>query len=379
MWLSWRGVKGAIGSTLAKIKSNTHLNTFLFYSLQQHYKLINSNPKGVGIPHIEPNLFWDLDIPFPPLSEQKKIVKKIEKLFNQLDCGVASLKKAKEQIKLYRQSVLFAAFSGRLVGVGANKQTGNNPLRDRQATDENEYLLYKQGINKAAEPDVPYIVQLPTGLPDDLSAKANATAETLVKLGWKWVKLWEISKKIQYGYTESAIKESIGPKFLRITDIQNGNVIWSEVPFCKISDEVKIKYLLNEGDIVFARTGATVGKSFLITCQIPESVFASCLIRIQLSEDINKRFVYSFFQSINYWRQITEGQVGIGQPNVNGTKLSKLNIPICSINQQTQIIEEIEKRFSKADNLEKVIDNSLNKAETLKQSILKRAFEGRLV
>jgi len=353
-----RGIKGAIGSTLAKIKSTSHTDSFLFYFLQQFYKLINSSPKGVGIPHIEPNLFWGLDIPLPPLPEQKKIVKKIEKLFTELDSGVASLKKTKEQIKLYRQSVLAAAFSGRL---------GTNSIgRDKSRlvpTDEqtgNEHLPYKQGAKIAAEPKITY---KDNGLPRS----------------WKWVKLGEVSNKIQYGFTESATTEPIGPKFLRITDIQNGNVLWNEVPFCKIPDDIKYKYLLNEGDIVFARTGATVGKSFLITGQIPESIYASYLIRIQLSDEVNKKFVYFFFQSNKYWHQISEGQVGIGQPNVNGTKLSKLIIPICSLSQQTQIVEEIEKRFSEVDKIEKVIDESLKKSETLRQSILKKAFEGRLV
>lgn len=71
-----RGIKGAIGSTLAKIKSETHLNSFLFYFLKYHYKLINTNPKGVGIPHIEPNLFWGLTVPLPPLPEQKKLLRR---------------------------------------------------------------------------------------------------------------------------------------------------------------------------------------------------------------------------------------------------------------------------------------------------------------
>ncbi|MDY0082405.1 MAG: restriction endonuclease subunit S [Ignavibacteriaceae bacterium] len=315
--------------------NNRLLNKFLFnYLIQSSYrKLAQRNMTGTaGQLRVPKRFIENSEIPLPPLSEQKKIVEKIEELFSGLDSGVGSLKKAKEQIRLYRQSVLASAFSGRLIN--------------------NEQLIIKNEKEKNN-----------SSLPP----------------GWKWVKLGDVSEKIQYGYTESASYKPIGPKFLRITDIQNGNVNWKEVPYCEISEEQKSKYLLNEGDIVFARTGATVGKSFLIAGEIPESIFASYLIRIQLADYVNKKFVYFFFQSINYWQQITEGQVGIGQPNVNGTKLSKLIIPICPIEQQHQIVSEIEKRFSEADNLEKAIDESLAKSEMLRQSILKQAFEGRLI
>jgi|SRR5690606_30539307 len=321
---------------------------FLFFQSNDYWSQIKKISAGIGQPNVNAQKLGNLKIPLPPLHEQKKIVEKIEELFSELDNGAASLKKAKEQIKLYRQSVLAAAFSGRLTGKDDIFQKQNSKLKD---------VIFS---GKAAEPQVKYNSQT---LPD----------------GWKWVKLGDISSKIQYGFTESASSEKIGPKFLRITDIQNGNVNWMEVPYCKISDDQKHKYLLNEGDIVFARTGATVGKSFLITGKIPESIFASYLIRIKLVADINKKYVYFFFQSLNYWKQITEGQVGIGQPNVNGTKLSKLLIPICPIVLQHQIVSEIEKRFSEADNLEKAIDDSLQKSEALRQSILKKAFEGRLV
>ena len=93
--------------------------------------------------------------------------------------------------------------------------------------------------------------------------------------GWNWTDVGTISNIIHYGYTASATDVDTGVKLLRITDIQNNSVEWNDVPYCEITEPVVIKYLLKEGDIVFARTGATVGKSYLIGKNLPKSVFAS--------------------------------------------------------------------------------------------------------
>ena len=99
---------------------------------------------------------------------------------------------------------------------------------------------------------------------------------------WQVVKLKDIASQIQYGYTAKAKGTETGPRFLRITDIQDDAVEWTTVPSCDISTKEKEKYHLIEGDIVFARTGATVGKSYLIRGNVPEVVFASYLIRVRL-------------------------------------------------------------------------------------------------
>jgi len=189
----------------------------------------------------------------------------------------------------------------------------------------------------------------------------------------------EISKKIQYGLTSRSNKDAKGLRYLRITDIQNGKVNWEQVPYSVITEELD-KYILNEGDIVFARTGATVGKSFLIR-DIPEkSVFASYLIRVVPDvKQIIPEFLYYYFQSPMYWQEIGFNQRGIGQPNVNGQILSKMRVPLPDIKIQQIIVQEIESKFSVIDKVEEVVNNSLEKAERLKKSILKTAFEGRLI
>lgn len=196
---------------------------------------------------------------------------------------------------------------------------------------------------------------------------------------WAISPLGDLATAIQYGYTEKAQQEQVGPRFLRITDIQNDSVDWNEVPFCVIDEKNKEKYRLQQGDLVFARTGATVGKSFLITGSIPESVFASYLIRVRLRADIEPKYVSYFFRSNDYWRQISESQAGIGQPNVNGKKLAQIQIPLAPLDQQKRIVAEIEKQFSRLDeavaNLKRVKAN----LKRYKAAVLKAAVEGRLV
>lgn len=160
--------------------------------------------------------------------------------------------------------------------------------------------------------------------------------------GWEWTKLRDISDRIHYGYTASAENKKVGPKLLRITDIQDNKVDWTTVPYCPISEDDLPNYLLKSGDLVFARTGATVGKSFLVEGGIPESVFASYLIRVILKKTVYPKFIYYFFQSPHYWNQIEKQKVGAGQENVNSQKLSQIEIPLPPLPVQRQIVAVLE-------------------------------------
>lgn len=109
--------------------------------------------------------------------------------------------------------------------------------------------------------------------------------------GWEWTRLGNLSSLIQYGLSNSAEAQGTH-RLLRITDIQDGKVNWKDVPFTTVENAEN--YLLRKDDIVFARTGATVGKSFLVT-ELPfESVYASYLIRIRLFDCISPSYLYQF-------------------------------------------------------------------------------------
>ena len=211
----------------------------------------------------------------------------------------------------------------------------------------------------------------------DIDSTSAGVGESLPNK-WVWISLNEIAASIKYGHTQSANYEPIGPKFLRITDIQDGQVDWSSVPYCVCSEEELEKYQLLDGDIVFARTGATTGKSYLIT-NCPEAVFASYLIRVRIVPYIRSKYVAYFFQSHAYWTQILTVRKGSAQPGVNATKLSELQVPVAPLFEQEGIVNEIEKQFTRLDaavaNLKRVQAN----LERYKASVLKAACEGRLV
>lgn len=193
---------------------------------------------------------------------------------------------------------------------------------------------------------------------------------------WIEIELEKVSQSIQYGYTASSTSENVGPKFLRITDIQNRKVNWDEVPYCEIDPEKVEKYQLTKGDVLFARTGATVGKTFLIRGEVPASVFASYLIKVRTEKAIlNDLFLSYFFDSPDYWIQITENQSGIGQPNVNGTKLGKLTIPIPPLPEQRAIVARIEELFSELDHAVTSLHAAQAKLEVYRQAVLKKGFE----
>lgn len=195
-------------------------------------------------------------------------------------------------------------------------------------------------------------------------------------VGWQWCRLGDVTKN-QYGYTAKALKNDSLPKMLRITDIQDGAVNWHEVPNCEIDDEQKKKYLLQDNDIVIARTGATTGKSYMVSKPI-NSVFASYLIRLQLSKPINVRYLYYFLQSDLYWQQISELSAGIAQPGVNSSKLKRMPFPLPPLDEQQHIVALLDELFSKLDEAKSLAQAVVDDSELRWASILHKAFSGEL-
>lgn len=153
----------------------------------------------------------------------------------------------------------------------------------------------------------------------------------------KTAALADLSELIDYGVTATANPNPVGPKFLRITDIQNGAVEWETVPYCEAANRKLAASRLRAGDIVFARTGATTGKSFLIRHCPDNAVFASYLIRVRPNAQIDSAFLAQFFKSSGYWEQISAKAVGAAQPGVNASKLQELEVPLPTPAEQRRI------------------------------------------
>ena len=190
-------------------------------------------------------------------------------------------------------------------------------------------------------------------------------------------RLSEVCEKPQYGWTTRSKSNGDSLQLLRITDIRGSSVDWSSVPHCENEPPDRQKFLLEPGDILVARSGATVGKSFLIR-SAPPSVFASYLIRIRTRKCLLPEYLALFFNSTSYWDQIASARSGIAQPNVNATKLGQLKLPVPSVADQQSIVRRAEEQFLAADSTDQAVNRVLSRAAALRMCVLRDAFAGRL-
>ena len=220
--------------------------------------------------------------------------------------------------------------------------------------DNLHYEKFADGSAKCIEDEIPF------NLPD----------------GWAWARLGNLSAAIQYGLSNSAEPQGTH-RLLRITDIQDGKVDWDAVPFTTVN--APEAYLLKTGDIVFARTGATVGKSFLIAETPYPSVYVSYLIRIRLLGSLSPEYIYQFFDSACYWSQITDKSVGVGQPNCNGTSLKELFIPLPPISEPLRIVPTAQALLAYVAKIDAEKNSLLSIITATKSKILDLAIHGKLV
>lgn len=266
-----------------------------------------------------------------------------------------------EQLKA---SILQYAIQGKLVEQRVEEGTGEELYQQIQA--EKQRLIQEKKIKK----EKPLAEIAEDEIPFDIPER------------WKWVRWGNLSFSIQYGYNAPA-KQAGRIKMVRISDIQNGKVIWDSVPFCDIRDEDLSTYLLAENDILFARTGGTVGKSYIVK-EIPEeAIYAGYLIRTRYSDMLCPEYLYYFMQTHLYWIQLRNGTIATAQPNCNGQTLSKMILPLPPLAEQKRIVAKIEEllplveRYAAA--YEKLEQFNAKFPEDMKKSILQYAIQGKLV
>ena len=266
--------------------------------------------------------------------------------------------------KNLRQKILDLAIRGKLVPQDPNDEPASVLLEQIKA--EKERLIKEGKIKRSKKStktsDTPHYENVPFEIPSS----------------WEWTTINDISKSILYGVSESA-KTNGKYRLLRITDIQNNSVQWDSVPYTDFDENKAKPYLLSDGDILFARTGATVGKSYLVQGLTEEAIYASYLIRVQTYDAVLPQYLKFYFESGYYWEQIEQGSVGVGQPNVNGTILGNLHVPIPPIHEQFRIVSELSKWMGIID----IIENSQTDLQALikqtKSKILDLAIHGKLV
>ena len=266
-----------------------------------------------------------------------------------------------EQLKA---SILQYAIQGKLVEQRPEEGTGEELYRQIQA--EKQRLIKEGKIKK--EKALPEISEdeFPFEIPES----------------WRWVRWGDLSQSIQYGYNAPA--QDVGRiKMVRISDIQDGKVLWDTVPYCEIREEEIPTYLLQKNDILFARTGGTVGKSYLVKDVPEESIYAGYLIRTRYSSLLCPEYMKYFMESLLYWDQLRNGTIATAQPNCNGKTLSKMILPLPPLAEQKRIVAKIEELLPYVDRYaaayEKLEQFNAKFPEDMKKSILQYAIQGKLV
>ena len=266
---------------------------------------------------------------------------------------------APDGIQKLRELILTLAMQGKLVPQDPKDQPAGELLK---AIAVEKQQLVKEGT-----------IRQPKSLPKIKSEEVPYE----VPSGWNWVRLEDISTKIHYGYTASANHDLKNVRLLRITDIQDNKVDWESVPGCEIKEKDITQYLLADKDILIARTGGTVGKSYLVENISVKAVFASYLIRVVPSDHINVNCLKLFIESPLYWRQLYAKCSGTGQPNVNGTSLSTLLLPLPPLNEQSRIVAKIDRLMARCDELEKLRAERNQKRITVHTAALDRLLNAK--
>lgn len=206
------------------------------------------------------------------------------------------------------------------------------------------------------------------GLPCQLHSGLQETEIGTISPDWKVVPLSEVAENPQYGLTAKAAKSG-DVQFLRITDITSRGVNWETVPFCSASINKIDPCRLKPGDIVFARIGATTGKSYLIS-DPPEAVFASYLIRVRAGEKLDPSFLIHYFQSAGYWKQVDANKHASFKMGINGSILKKLLLPLPPLPEQKKIAHILSTVQRANEEQERIIQTTTE----LKKALMHKLF-----
>jgi type I restriction enzyme S subunit len=394
------GRKGAAGSvcyseancwpidTTYYIRSGQFLNSkFVYYLL--HSLNLAKLETSTAIPGLNREKAYDEAVFLPPLAEQHRIVAKIEELFSELDQGMARLKTAREQLKVYRQSLLKNAFAGKLTAAwrAAHRDQLETAAalqqriaRERQ-TRYQQQLADWQSAGQAGPKPKP-----PKPLPP-------LTAEELAELpelpeGWRWVHPEEIASQERYSI-------GIGPfgSSLKVSDYRESGVSLIFVKnITRFNFSTDLKYIDQEKfkelsahsvqalDLLITKMGDPPGDCEIYPEGSPTAVLTADCLKFRLWEKFANRLLYKHcINSTFVKRQLGLITRGVAQKKISVERFKTIALPLMSVEEQRVLVEELESKLSEADQLDQTLATALQQADALRQSILKKAFHGQLV
>ena len=346
------------------IPNNLIYNEFLYHFFKSAKQLAEKHASGTTFKELSLKAFSQIPIDVPPFREQHRIVAKIEELFSELDKGVEALKTAQQQLKIYRQAVLKWAFEGKLTEEWRklNNYTTNYTIDLRSKIENFNRNKEGQDIPRRLPPmdynDLP-------GLPP----------------GWLWVEAHKICQSVRDGTHDTPKYVNKGIPLITSKNLVNGTLDFTEIDYISEHDyhEIHKRSAVENGDILFGMIG-TIGNPVIVDTNIIFSIKNVALFKRNERLIISKYLKYwlesSYCENILKKKELIKGTT---EKFIALGGLRILPTPLPSLDEQDEIIAEIETRLSVADKLAETISQSLQQAEALRQSILKKAFAGKLV
>jgi type I restriction enzyme, S subunit len=359
---------------LFKKNEDEILPTFLVNFLRSYtfQKQLNERKllKGTTQKFIPLGNLRNINIPLPPILTQQAIVSKIEELFSEIENGIKSLFAAQQQLKTYRQSVLKWAFEGKLTNV----------------LNCNSFDLHDEhNVSIAAEPEAEYNVK--KNQANQNNHRNHSSDKGELPKGWKIVSIIDLAEKnkhaLKAGPFGSSLKKEFyvekGYKIYGQEQVISDNAFYGDYYINKEKyqelNSCKIKPL----DILISLVG-TVGKVLLLPENCEPGIINPRLIKISLDKKVYLPKFFKFYFESSFVKSFYKAETrGTTMDVLNLGIIKTIPFPLCSIEEQSYIVQEIESRLSVADKMEESITQSLQQAEALRQSILKKAFEGKLI
>ncbi len=328
-----------------------------FFKSDSYNKSIQSKSLGVNINNLRKEHVENIEIPIPPLNEQKKIVKKIEDLFLELEHSKITLMIVKTQLKQYTESLLKSAFEGKLT----EKWRLSNAFELHL-----DWFDYSNQRKKIENNSHKFL--------NDIITIADEHC---------WIDFNSIIDSMKNGiYKPKKFYSDKGIACLRMYNIENNKLVWKKIKRMILTSKEISEYQLLPNDILVNRVNSLelVGKSALIPHGLEKCIFESKNIRLRVkTEHIDPKYVYFWIIIGGRHYFYKNFQQTTGMASINQIQLGNLPIPYCTIDEQKEIISQIEQGLSLIENTENIVSSMMLQLDTLHLTILKQAFEGKLV
>jgi len=402
---------GKTGLTRRKCATNQQINAvilplnyinpkwlFWMVSSAKGRQMIIDNSSATTMPILNKSRFSELSFPIPPFQEQERIVEKIEELFSDVDQGVESLKTAQKQLKVYRQAVLKWAFEGKLTEAWRSQQptlkTGEVLLAQIKAERENRYQQkLAEWEEKVREWEAIGKVGKKLTKPQKLKElpplnKSELSVLPPIPTSWAWVFPEGIAAIDSYslgiGPFGSNLKVSDyktdGMPLIFVRHITSGNFDLDSKYVSQEKFEELLPHSAKPLDLLITKMGDPPGDCEIYPQGRKQGIITSDCLKFRVWDNFINRKFYKYCTNSNLIKkQLGLITKGVAQKKISLERFKSLKFPLPSLEEQEQIVEEIESRLSICDQLEATIIENLQKAEALRQSILKQAFEGKLV